>query len=68
MGDSIHQYAQDSVLQIPPKPGGDDKALLLEINKRLLAVIEEGDRVPRDRRDAHIRRRLDELEKEMAAA
>ena len=68
MGDSIHQYAQDSVLHVAPRPGGDDKALLLEINKRLLAVIEEGDRVPRERRDAHIRRRLDEMEKEMAAA
>jgi len=66
-GDSIHQYAQDSVLRIPARPGGDDKALLLEINKRVLAVIEEGDRVPRAHRDAHIRRRLDELEKEMAA-
>jgi len=65
VGDSIHQYAQDTVLRIPQKPGTDDKALLLELDKRLLAIIQEGDAVPRAERDRHIRRRLDELEKEM---
>ena len=65
-GETIHQYAQDSLLSVPPKAGADDKELLLELNRRLLAVIQEGDAVRRAERDRHIRRRLDELEREMS--
>jgi tert-butyl alcohol monooxygenase / tert-amyl alcohol desaturase len=65
VGDSLHQYAQDTVFNIPRKAGEDDKAMMRELNKKLLAVIQEGDGVPKDERDRHIRRRLDELEKEM---
>ena len=65
-GETIHQYAQDSLLTVPPKAGADDKDLLLELNRRLLAVIQEGDTVPRADRYRHIRRRLGELETEMA--
>jgi tert-butyl alcohol monooxygenase / tert-amyl alcohol desaturase len=63
-GQSIHQYAQDSLLTVPARAGADDKALLLELNRRLLALIQEGDAVPRAERDRHVRRRLDELERE----
>jgi phenylpropionate dioxygenase-like ring-hydroxylating dioxygenase large terminal subunit len=63
-GETIHQYAQDSLLTVPAKAGDDDKALLLELNRRLLALIQEGDTVPPAERDRHVRRRLDELERE----
>jgi phenylpropionate dioxygenase-like ring-hydroxylating dioxygenase large terminal subunit len=65
-GETIHQYAQDSLLTVPPRAGADDKELLLELNRRLLALIQEGDAVPHAERDRHIRRRLDELEREMS--
>ncbi len=64
-GGSIHQYAQDTVFTIPMKAGEDDRAMMLGLNRRLLAVIQEGDAVPSAQRDRHIRRRLDELEREM---
>lgn len=66
-GGTIHQYAQDTVFRIPRKPGADDKAMMLELNKKLLALIQEGDAQPRAQRDSHIRRRLDELERDMQA-
>ena len=64
-GDSVHQYAQDTVFNIPRKSGEDDKAMMGELNNKLLAVIQEGDGLPKAQRDGHIRRRLDELEREM---
>ena len=64
-GETIHQYAQDSVLVVPPKAGTDDKALLLELNRRVLALMQEADAVPRAQRDRHVRRRLDEIEREI---
>jgi hypothetical protein len=64
-GETIHQYAQDSVLTVPPRPGGQDKELLLELNHKVLALIQEGDALPRADRDNHVRRRLDELERQM---
>ena len=67
-GPSIHQYAQDSVLTIPPRAGLDDKALLLELDRKILALMQECDAVARDERDGHVRRRLDQLERAMAAA
>ena len=65
-GKTIHQHAQDSLLTVPARAGVDDKALLLELDRRLLALIQEGDAVPRAERDRHVRRRLDELEREFA--
>jgi phenylpropionate dioxygenase-like ring-hydroxylating dioxygenase large terminal subunit len=66
-GQSIHQYAQDSVLTVPPRAGRDDKAMMLELNRRILALMQECDAVPREERDRHVRERLDALEREMAA-
>jgi hypothetical protein len=64
-GNTIHQYAQDTVFSIPIRLGEDDRAMMRDLNKKLLGVIQEGDGVPEARRDSHIRRRLDELEREM---
>lgn len=64
VGETIHQYAQDSLLHVPKQAGRDDKELLMELNRKLLAVIREADAVPRVDRDAHIRRRLSDLERE----
>jgi hypothetical protein len=66
LGGPIHQYAQDSVLSVPRRPGGDDKALLLELDRKILALMQEADAVPRDERDRHVRRGLDELERQSA--
>jgi hypothetical protein len=65
-GESIHQYAQDSLIRVPKKEGRDDGELLGELNRKLLSIIVEGNAVPPNRRDEHIRRRLDDLEQEMA--
>lgn len=67
VGTSIHQYAQDSLLTVPARPGRDDRALLLECNRRILALMQECDTVPPEERDRHVRKRLDDLEREMAA-
>ncbi len=48
-------------------PGGDDKELLLELDRRVLALMQECDAVPRTERDRHVRRRLDDLEREFAS-
>jgi phenylpropionate dioxygenase-like ring-hydroxylating dioxygenase large terminal subunit len=67
-GDSIHQYAQDSVLAVQRRlDAAADKALLLELDRRILAIMQEADAVPRAERDRHVRRRLDELELEQRA-
>ena len=61
-GGTVHQYAQDTVFDIPKKPGEDDFVLMRGLNRKLLAVIQEGDAVPAAQRDSHIRLRLDEVE------
>lgn len=63
-GGTIHQYARNSVLHVPRRPGDEDKAMMLALNKKILALMQETDGVPRDQRGAHVRRRLDELESE----
>jgi phenylpropionate dioxygenase-like ring-hydroxylating dioxygenase large terminal subunit len=67
MGETIHQYAQDTVLHIPPRAERNDQETLLQLNKSVLAIMEEGDVVPCADRDRHIRNRLDELEGEFAS-
>jgi hypothetical protein len=65
-GGTIHQYAQDSVLHVPRRPGDEDRAMMLALNKKILALMQEADGVPRNKRDQHVRRRLDEMERETA--
>ena len=66
-GETIHQYAQDSVLSAASRPGDADKELLLELNRRILALMQEADAVPREERDRHVRRGLDKIEREIAS-
>jgi phenylpropionate dioxygenase-like ring-hydroxylating dioxygenase large terminal subunit len=63
-GESIHQYAQDSVLRIPAPGDRHDRELLLDLNKKVLAIMEAASAIPRADRDRHIRNRLDQLEDE----
>ena len=42
--------------------GKDDIELMRSVGRQVLAIVQEGDRVPSDRREAHIRARLDELD------
>ncbi len=59
-GDALPIYAQDSVLSIPKS--ADDRALLARVGKQVLEIMKEGDALPSGQRDAHVRRRLDELD------
>jgi hypothetical protein len=54
-------YAQDTVLDMPKTTASDSDALL-ELGRRVLAISQEADAVPRHERDAHIRKKLDELD------
>ena len=60
-GETLHVYTQDSVLRIPRREGNDDKAVVLQVARDVLAIMKEGDDLPTRERDAHIRRRLDEM-------
>ena len=55
-------YSQDSVLHIPARPGQDDRQLILKTGKQVLEITKEADAYPAAERDAHVRRRLDELD------
>tara|TARA_E500000331_G_scaffold315705_1_gene325872 strand:+ start:152 stop:664 length:513 start_codon:yes stop_codon:yes gene_type:complete len=60
--DSLHIYTQDSVINIPVQDGKDDLDLMRSVGRQVLAIVQEGDTVPSDRREGHIRARLDELD------
>lgn len=60
--DGIHVYTEDSVLNIAEATDRNDRELVLELNKKIVAIMKEGDNLPSNERDAHIRNRLDELD------
>lgn len=61
-GDTLPMYAQDSVLSIPQRPGDEDRQLILQIGKQVFEIMKSADALPSVERDAHVRRRLDELD------
>ena len=60
--DTLPMYSQDTVLNIPVHPGQDDRQLILKTGKQVLEITKEADAYPATERDAHVRRRLDELD------
>lgn len=59
-GDTWPMYAQDSVLHVPRE--ADDRALLMRVGKQVFGILKEADELPSAQRDAHVRRRLDEID------
>lgn len=59
-GDTLPMYAQDSVLCVPK--AADDRALMAKVGKQVLAILKEADALPSGERDAHVRRRLDDID------
>lgn len=60
--DTLPMYSQDSVLHIPARADTDDRQLILKVGKQVLEIMKEADAYPPAQRDAHVRRRLDELD------
>lgn len=58
----LHIYSQDSVLNIATATDRDDRDLIMELNKKIVAIMREGDELHSKERDAHIRHRLDDLD------
>lgn len=58
----LHIYSQDTVLNIPTATDRNDRDLIMELNKKIVAIMREGDELPSSERDAHIRNRLDDLD------
>ncbi len=62
----IPTYCGDNVLRIPPAGNGDDRALILEVSRRIARIIVDGDPFKGEERDAYIVERLQEFEASMA--
>ncbi|MEX0872568.1 MAG: Rieske 2Fe-2S domain-containing protein [Aquisalimonadaceae bacterium] len=60
--DTLPMYTQDSVLTVRRQSGQDDRELIMEMNRNVIAIMREADQHPSADRDTHVRRRLDELE------
>lgn len=59
----IPTYCGDTVLRVPAGDGdGDERALILEHSRRVMAAIRSGDGLKGEARDAHVVARLEELE------
>lgn len=61
-GDTLPLYSSDSVLHLPRQPDDQDSALLMATATRMLEVIREIDAQRSHERQAHVRRRLDEID------
>lgn len=55
-------YSQDSVLNIPPREGVDDRKLLRDVGRAVLGIIREGDQYIGEARIAHITAGIRNLE------
>jgi phenylpropionate dioxygenase-like ring-hydroxylating dioxygenase large terminal subunit len=60
--DTLHMYTQDSVLYVPVRQETEDRELIKQVARQVLAAMMEGDALPSSARDAHIRRRLNNIE------
>jgi hypothetical protein len=61
-GDTLPMYAQDSVLTLPK--AADDRALLQRVGKQVLGILREADDLPAHERDAQVRRRLSDIDRQ----
>ncbi|MBF5007322.1 Rieske 2Fe-2S domain-containing protein [Diaphorobacter caeni] len=62
-GKTLPLYSQDSVLDIPELSREEDRKLLLDIGKKVIAVMRSADALPSAaERDAHIRSQLDVID------
>ncbi len=57
-GDLVPTYTHDTVLRIPPLPGADDRAHVLEVGRRVTDIVIQGDCHTGDRRSTEIERRM----------
>ncbi|MFT5174211.1 MAG: phenylpropionate dioxygenase-like ring-hydroxylating dioxygenase large terminal subunit [Gammaproteobacteria bacterium] len=57
-----HMYTHDTVVFAPKQAGGDDNALVLELGRKVFAIMQEGDELPSAERDSHIRRRISDID------
>ena len=55
-------YTHDTVVFAPKQAGGDDNALVLELGRKVFAIMQEGDELPSAERDSHIRRRISDID------
>jgi phenylpropionate dioxygenase-like ring-hydroxylating dioxygenase large terminal subunit len=61
--DTLHMYAQDSVLRVPRAADKEaDRKLMREVGQKVFAIVKEADDLPSSKRDAHVRSRLDDLD------
>jgi hypothetical protein len=58
---TLNTYAQDTVLNMP-KGEAPDNQVLLDLGRRVLSITIEADALSQQYRDAHIRRKLDEID------
>lgn len=58
-GKSLPLYSQDTVLNAAELPRAEDRKLLLELGKKVLAAMRSADHLPAEQRDAHVRQQLD---------
>ncbi len=65
--DTVPIYAGDSVLSVPKEVGTDDRELIKRIGHQVFSILQETDAMPSGERDAHVRRRLNDLEAVPAA-
>ena len=57
-----HVYTNDSVVYAPKRDDVDDTELVIRLGRELLAIMIEADDVASEQRDAHVRRRLDDMD------
>ena len=60
--DTLHVYTQDTVINVPKSPDGDDGELMLSYGLKVLEILKEVNNIPGAHRDGHVRARLDELD------
>ena len=66
-GDTLPMYAGDTVLNIPKQTGVDDRELVKRFGQQVFVVMQEADALPSGARDAHVRKRLNDLDGVSAA-
>ncbi len=64
---SLPMYASDSVLNIPKDAGIDDRELVKRIGRQVFAIMQEANALSPGERDAHVRKRLNDLDGVRAA-
>lgn len=57
----VHTYTHDTVLEIPPRAGIDDRAMMKEVGRRVLEAIFAGDKYEDHARQTEIESRLKQI-------